>query len=82
MLTFDKQIETRDKLIKFYQAINLPICMDDIELNLADVDKLVDKAATFIEWGQAPCSVPYKIEKEAFKQAIYDMDKLGHSLKK
>ena len=82
MLTFDNQIETRDELIKFYQAIDLPICMDDIELNLNDVDKLVDKAATFIEWGQAPCTVPYTIEKEAFKKAIYEMDKVGKSLKK
>jgi len=77
MLTFDKQFETRDKLIDFYQTIDLPICMDDIELDLNDVDKLIDKASTFIEWGIAPCTVPYEIRKEAFKQAIIDTDKVG-----
>ncbi len=77
MLTFDKQFETRDKLIDFYQTIDLPICMDDIELDMNDVDKLIDKASTFIEWGKAPCTVPYEITKEAFKQAIIDTDILG-----
>lgn len=77
LLTLDGKYEMRDKLIDFYQTINLPICMEDIELDLKDIDKLTDKASTFIEWGKAPCAVPYTIEKEAFKKAILDTDAAG-----
>ena len=81
MLTFDHQTETRDRLMEFYQSLALPICMDDIELDMADIDKLIDKASTFIEWGIPPCTVPYTIEREAFKQAIIDTDTAGRGLK-
>ncbi len=81
LLTLDGQFEMRDKLIDFYNTIKLPVCMDDIELDLKDIDKLADKASTFIEWGKAPCAVPYEITKEAFKKAILDTDAAGKSKK-
>ncbi|MDO4961128.1 MAG: iron-containing alcohol dehydrogenase family protein [Eubacteriales bacterium] len=77
LLTLDGNIEMRDKLIDFYKSIELPVKMSDIELDLKDIDKLTDKASTFIEWGKAPCAVPYEITKEAFKQAILDTDAAG-----
>ena len=77
LLTFDGKLEMRDKLIGFYKSIGLPTCMADIELDLKDIDKLTDKAATFLEWGKAPLEVPYEITKDAFKQAILDTDAAG-----
>lgn len=81
LLTFDGKLEMRDRLIDFYRSIDLPVCMEDIELDLKDIDKLIDKAATFIEWGKAPCAVPYEITKEAFRQAILDTDAAGRAAK-
>ena len=77
LLTFDGQLEMRDRLIEFYKKIGLPTCMADIELDLKDIDKLTDKAASFIEWGKAPVEVPYEIRKDAFKKAILDTDAAG-----
>lgn len=76
LLTYDNQIEERNRLMKFNKSIGLPVCLEDMEITPKDVSAIVDKAATVREW---TCT-PYDMDKSKFAQAIMDTDKAGKNL--
>lgn len=76
LLTYDKQLEERNKIAKFCKELGLPVTMAEIELNEADTDKLLAKAVTISEWNGSK----QKLNLEDFKQAIFDMDAYGKTL--
>lgn len=76
LLTYDKQFEEREKIAAFNKKIGLPVCLRDIDLTKNDIDVIVEKASTVMEW---KCT-PYEMSKEAFKKAIIDTDIYGKSL--
>lgn len=75
LLTYDNQIEERDRILAFNHSIGLPITLEEIGMKLEDLDKVVEKAASVVEWKY----VPGNPTKEAFKQAIIDTDKAGRA---
>ncbi len=74
LLTYDNQLEERDRIMEFNGSIGLPITMEEIGLIQKDLAILADKAANVIEWKY----VPGKATKEKFIQAITDTNKAGH----
>ena len=73
LLTYDKQFEERDRLMKFNHSIGLPITLDEIGLKEKNLQTIADKAATVVEWAKAP----YTVTKENFMQAMRDADIAG-----
>lgn len=73
LLTYDEQLAERDRILKFNHSIGLPVTLADIDISESDLDKIVEKAASVVEWKY----VPGNPTKEAFKQAILDTDKAG-----
>lgn len=73
LLTYDGQLEQRDRIMRFNRSIGLPVTLAEIELTEADLQTVADKAATVLEWSKAP----YPVTKEAFMQAMRDADAAG-----
>lgn len=73
LLTYDKQIEERDRILEFNRSIGLPVTMEQIGLTEADLPLVAQKAATTMEWASAHCD----LTKEKFIQAILDADQAG-----
>ncbi|WP_294377402.1 iron-containing alcohol dehydrogenase family protein [uncultured Clostridium sp.] len=78
LLTYDKQYEERDRIMKFNHSISLPITLDDIDMKLEDIDKVVEKSMNVVEWKY----VPGNPTGELFKKAIIDTHKAGIEFKK
>jgi glycerol dehydrogenase len=78
LLTYDKQFEERERLMKFNHSIGLPITLDEIGLKDKDLQTIADKAATVLEWSKAP----YTVTKENFMQAMRDADVAGKAYMK
>lgn len=76
LLTYDGQLEQRDRIMRFNRSIGLPVTLAEIELTEADLQTVADKAATVLEWSKAP----YPVTKEAFMQAMRDADAAGRAL--
>ena len=76
LLTYDGQLEQRDRIMRFNRSIGLPVTLAEIELTEADLQTVADKAATVLEWTKAP----YPVTKEAFMQAMRDADAAGRAL--
>ena len=76
LLTYDGQMEQRDRIMRFNRSIGLPVTLAEIELTEADLQTIADKAATVLEWTKAP----YPVTKEAFMQAMRDTDAAGRAL--
>lgn len=77
LLTYDDQIEERDRILKFNKSIGLPVTLDEIGMTIADLDKVAEKAASVVEWTY----IPGHPTKEKFIQAIIDTDKAGQALR-
>lgn len=73
MLTVDKQFEERDRVYKFNKALGLPVCLKDLEINMSDLDKVLDKV---METGDIK-HVPYEIKREMIYNAIMDLEKMN-----
>lgn len=76
LLTYDKQFEERDRIMKFNHSIDLPITLDEIDLRKEDLNTVVEDAHTLVEWTCAP----YEFTEEKFIQALIDTDIAGKKL--
>ena len=73
LLTYDNQLEERERIMKFHKTIGLPTCLADMELTEEDIPAIVEKASTVREW----TCVPYATDKDKFAKAILETDKVG-----
>ena len=76
LMTYDKQFEQRDRVMKFNRSIRLPVKLAEIDLTESDLQTIADKAATVLEWTKAP----YQVTKGKFMQAMRDADAAGRAL--
>lgn len=75
LLTYDKQFEKRKKLFEFNKSVNLPVCLDDLEIKKDDLPKMAAKANGTTEWGCAP----YEVTEDKFVQAVLECDEAGQA---
>lgn len=73
LLTYDNQIEERDRIMKFNKSIGLPTTLKEIDLKEEDLKVVAKKAASVVEWTY----VPGNPTEEKFIKAILDTDKAG-----
>lgn len=73
LLTYDNQIEKRDRIIGFNKNVGLPVTMSEIGITDADLPTIAEKAASVVEWTY----VPGKPTKEKFIKSILDADAAG-----
>ena len=76
LLTYDNQIEERDRIMKFNKSIGLPIILEDISLIEDDLNIIAKKATSSIEWSY----IPGNPTEEKFINAIKETNKVGLSL--
>lgn len=77
LLTYDNQIEERDRIMAFNKSIGLPVTLSDISLTEDDLHIIGEKAVTSIEWRYLPGDPTV----EKFINAIKDTDKAGKKFK-
>lgn len=77
LLTYDNQIEERNRIMEFNKNIGLPITLSDISLTEDDLEIIAKKASSVVEWSY----VPGNPTEEKFIQAIIDTDKAGREFK-
>ncbi|WP_223068519.1 iron-containing alcohol dehydrogenase family protein [Paenibacillus caui] len=73
LLTYDNQIEERDRIMSFNKSIGLPITLKEIGITESDLAKIAKKAAGVVEWSYVP-GVP---TEEKLIKAIKDTDAAG-----
>lgn len=73
LLTYDNQLEEREKILAFNKSVGLPVTMDEIGLTDKDLPIVAKKAASVIEW----VYVPDTPTEEKFIKAIKDADVAG-----
>lgn len=73
LLTYDKQYEERERIMKFNRAVGLPVTLAEIGLVEENLQTIANKAETLIEWEKAP----YTITKENFIEAMLKADEAG-----
>lgn len=73
LLTYDNQLEQRDRIIRFNHSVGLPVTMDEIDMTVDDLDAVVNKATSVVEWKY----VPGNPTAELFRQSILDADAAG-----
>ena len=76
LLTYDGQLEERDRIMQFNKSVGLPVTLDELEISREDLVKIADKAASVVEWTYVP-GIP---TKERFIQAMIDTDEAGKRL--
>ena len=77
LLTYDKQYEKLEELMKFQKSLELPLTLEEIGLTYEDLDALTEKASSVREWTCAP----YEVTKEKFIAAIKECDEIGKKFK-
>lgn len=75
LLTYDNQLEQRDRIMAFNKSIGLPITLKEIDLKEEDLEIIAKKASSVVEWSY----VPGTPTEEKFIQAILDTDKAGRN---
>lgn len=73
LLTYDEQTKLRDRVLAFNRSIGLPVTLAELDIRPEDVETIVNKAATVVEWGY----VPGAPTKERFADAIFETDRVG-----
>lgn len=73
LLTYDEQLEERQRIFEFNHSIGLPCTLGEIALTTEDVPAIAHKAASVVEWKY----VPDNPTEEAFIKAIIATDKAG-----
>ncbi len=76
LLTYDNQIQERDRILKFNKSVGLPTTLNEIGMTEKDLNTVAEKASTVVEWSY----VPGNPTKEKFIKAILDTDAAGKSL--
>ena len=77
LLTYDGQLEERDRIMKFNRSIGLPITMEEIGLKEEDLPALAEKGSTVTEW---KCT-PYPMDKEKLIRTILECSAAGEAMK-
>lgn len=76
LLTYDNQLEERNRIMKFNKSIGLPITLKEIGMTKDDLAKVAKKASSVIEWTY----VPGNPTEEKFIKAMLDTDIAGREL--
>lgn len=73
LLDYDGQTELRDRVIRFYRDVRLPVTLADVGLTPDDLPALVEKATKVPGWHVDG----YDLSAERFRQAVLNVDALG-----
>ena len=76
LLTYDGQIEERDRIMRFNKSIGLPVTLAEMDIRDEDLKAIADKAETVLEWEK----VPYKMSKERFIEVIRETSRAGEAM--
>lgn len=57
LLTYEKQLELREKIMQFNKKVGLPVCFDDVDITEDEFEAMTDKAETSTEWQYRPKEV-------------------------
>lgn len=75
LLTYDGQLEERDRIMAFNHSIGLPVTLEQVGLTEDDLSALVEKASTVTEW---TCT-PYPMDKQTLKEKMLECDAAGRA---
>lgn len=76
LLTFDGQLEQRDRIMAFNQKLGLPICFDDLGIDEEEFPAMADKAEASTEWAYRD---PEVVTREKFVQCMKDQNAAGRA---
>jgi len=76
LLTYDNQIEERNRIMEFNQRIGLPVTLSEIGITLKDLLIIAKKAASVVEWSY----IPGTASEDKFIQAMIETDMVGKKL--
>lgn len=77
LLTYEKQFELRDQIMKFNAETGLPVCFDDIDVTEDEFDVMADKVETSTEWEHRPKDVT----RDKFIACMKDQNAAGRAFK-
>lgn len=77
LLTYEGNVEERQRLMEFSAKLGLPVCFDDVEITEDEFEAMAEKAMTSTEWEFRPKDVT----KEKFIQCMIDENKAGREFK-
>lgn len=77
LLTYEKQFELRDQIMRFNAETGLPVCFDDIDVTEDEFDVMADKVETSTEWEHRPKDVT----REKFIACMKDQNAAGRAFK-
>lgn len=77
LLTYEKQFELRDQIMRFNAETGLPVCFDDIDVTEDEFDIMADKVETSTEWEHRPKDVT----REKFIACMKDQNAAGRAFK-
>ena len=77
LLTYDKNYDECDRIMKFHKEMGLPLTMSDIDLTDEDLPAIAERTSVTKEW----TCVPYEVTKEKFIAAIKECDERGRKFK-
>lgn len=77
LLTYEKQFELRDQIMRFNAETGLPVCFDDIDVTEDEFDVMADKVETSTEWEHRPKDVT----REKFIACMKDQNATGRAFK-
>lgn len=73
LLTYDGQIEERDKVMAFNKSVGLPTTLAELDMTAEDLPRIAKKASSVVEWTY----VPGTPTEEKFVEAMIETDKAG-----
>lgn len=77
LLTYDGQLELRNKIAAFNKKIKLPVTLKEIGIdNEKDIDEIIKKVPDINEW----TCVPYKADQAKYKKAILAVNEYGKDM--
>lgn len=77
LLTYEKQFELRNQIMRFNAETGLPVCFDDIDVTEDEFDVMADKVETSTEWEHRPKDVT----REKFIACMKDQNAAGRAFK-
>ena len=77
LLTYDNQMQLRDRIMQFNKSIGLPTTLKELDITTDDLAIIAKKASSVVEWNY----VPGEATEEKFINAILETDRIGSSLK-
>ena len=77
LLTYDGQLEQRDRIMQFNYDMGFPVCFDDLGIDESEFDAMAQKAVTSTEWEFRPKDVT----EEKFIQCMKEQNEAGKAFK-